>query len=384
VEAARLRLALVGAFPFPLPQGSQLYARDQALALRAAGAEVTLFCYGAGSGEAPPGLPLVRIPRALSPQRLRAGPSLGKPLADGALALALARAQRARRFDLAIAHNAEAAFAAFAARAATGLPVVYAAHTLLGLELSSYAPTALRGAIDRIGRRLDATLAARADGVLALGAGAARRLSRHARGPLAVIPPGRGAGPPPDPAEVARVCARFGYQPGRFVLYAGNLDAYQELSELAEAAGRLAPLPVLIATHETAGVAPPPLRAVRLASADEGRALAFGAAVAVLPRRIPGGFPIKLLNYMEAGRAIVAHADVAEALEHGREAWLLPAGSTAADLAEAIGTLAKDPERAAQLGQGARTALETRFAWPPLAQRTLALCEAVLARGGRR
>jgi glycosyltransferase involved in cell wall biosynthesis len=384
VAGERLRLALVGAFPFPLPQGSQLYARDQALALRALGADVMLFCYGTGSGPAPAGLPLVRIPRTLSPRRLRAGPSLLKPLADVALVLALARAQRARRFDLVIAHNAEAAFAAIAARASTQLPVVYVAHTLLGLELSSYLPGPLRGVADRLGRRLDRSLAARADGVLALAAGAEQRLAPHARGPLAVIPPGRDAAAPPDRREIANVCARFGYEPGRFVLYAGNLDAYQELGRLAEVAARLAPLPVLVATHEPAGTAPPPLRAVRLASADEGRTLAFGAAVAVLPRRIPGGFPVKLLNYMEAGRAIVAHAEVAEGLEHGREAWLLPADASAADLAEAIGALAKDPERAARLGQGARAALESRFAWPPLAQRTLALCEQVLTRGGRR
>ena len=57
-----MRLALVGAFAFPLPQGSQLFVRDQAQALAAAGADVTLFCYGHGSGEEPPGLRIVRIP----------------------------------------------------------------------------------------------------------------------------------------------------------------------------------------------------------------------------------------------------------------------------------------------------------------------------------
>jgi glycosyltransferase involved in cell wall biosynthesis len=378
-----VRLALVGAFPFPIPQGSQVFARDQALALRAAGAEVTLFCYGTGNGPDPAGLPLVRIPRALTPRRVRAGPSPGKPLADAALAATLVRAQRARGFDLAVAHNAEAALASLCARAATGLPVLYVAHTLLGLELSRYAPALARPALDRVGRWLDRRLAARADGVLALCSEAAKTLGREARGPLAVIPPGCDPAPAPAPEQVARSCARFGLEPGRFALYAGNLDAYQELAELAEAARRLAPLPVVVTTQQAEGAAPSPLRTLRPRDFDTERALAFGAAVAVLPRRIPGGFPIKLLNYMEAGRAIVAHAGVADALEHEREAWLLWAGATAADLAGAIGALASDPARAARLGRGARAALESRFTWPPLAQRTLALCRAVLARGDR-
>jgi glycosyltransferase involved in cell wall biosynthesis len=198
-----------------------------------------------------------------------------------------------------------------------------------------------------------------------------------------VIPPGRDAAIAPAPAEIARTCAGFGLEPGRFVLYSGNLDAYQELADLAEAARRLAPLPVVVATHAERGAAPAPLRVLRLAR-QKPAALTFGAAVAVLPRRIPGGFPIKLLNYMEAGRAIVAHAPVADVLEHGDSAWLLAPGATPADLAAAIGALARDPARAGRLGRGARAALETRFAWPPLARRTLALCEALCAKGVRR
>jgi glycosyltransferase involved in cell wall biosynthesis len=378
---AALRLALIGAFAFPLAQGSQLYARDQALALRAAGADVTLFCYGAGSGPDPAGLPLVRIPRLLTPRRLRAGPSLGKPLADAALVAALVRAQRARPFDLALAHNGEAGLVALCARSATGLRFVYVAHTLLGLELSSYAAAALRPALDRAGRRIDRMLAARADGVLALSSEAAKQLGAEARGPLAVIPPGLDPAPEPAAEEIARACARFGLTPGGFALYAGNLDAYQELPDLAAAARRLAPLPVVVATQQPEGSAPAPLRLLRPAGALEERALVCGAAVAVLPRRIPGGFPIKLLNYMEAGRAIVAHAAVASALEHDREAWLLAPGAGPEELAGAIRALERDPARAARLGRGARAALAARFAWPALLERTLALCRATLTGG---
>jgi glycosyltransferase involved in cell wall biosynthesis len=121
---------------------------------------------------------------------------------------------------------------------------------------------------------------------------------------------------------------------------------------------------------------------LRPAGAREERALVFGAAVAVLPRRIPGGFPIKLLNYMEAGRAIVAHGSIASALEHDREAWLLGPDAGPEEIARAVQTLVQDPERAARLGDGARAALLARFGWPALAERTLALCRATM--GGNR
>jgi NAD(P)-dependent dehydrogenase (short-subunit alcohol dehydrogenase family) len=189
--------------------------RDQARALAAAGADVTLFCYGTGEGRAPADLRLVRVPRALSPRALRAGPSALKPFADALLAGALAGKQRHRPFAAALAHNGEAALAALAARAVTALPVIYVAHTLLGCELDAYAPRPLEALARGVGDSLDRTLAMRADGVLALCRDAARRLGPHARGPVELLPPGLEPAPAPDPALVERSCVRLGVAPGR-------------------------------------------------------------------------------------------------------------------------------------------------------------------------
>ena len=43
-----MRLLLVGAFPYPLGQGSQIYFQEQAQALRAAGADVEMLTYASG------------------------------------------------------------------------------------------------------------------------------------------------------------------------------------------------------------------------------------------------------------------------------------------------------------------------------------------------
>jgi glycosyltransferase involved in cell wall biosynthesis len=375
------RIAVVAAFPFPLPQGSQVFVREQLRALARAGAEPTLFCYGSGAGPAPADLRVVRVPRALSPRALRAGPSAGKPVADALLAAAFAAESRRHRFDAVLAHNGEAALAALLARRASGCPVVYVAHTLLVHELEAYGPTALAPSLRALGAGLDRTLASRADAVIALSTAAGRRLARFARGPVEVIPPGLDPAPPPDAGAMARARRRAGVETERFALYAGNLDRYQDLDDLGRAARQLPELPVVVATHATGGVAPPGLRVLRATDAEEVRALTFAAAVAVAPRQRPGGFPIKLLNYMEAGRPIVARAAAAPGLEHGRSAWLLSADAGPSELASALRTLARDPERAAELGRAARAVLESRHAWRELAARTLAFASGIRSTG---
>lgn len=397
-----IRVALLAAFPFPLPQGSQVFVAEQARALARAGCDVTLLCYGAGAAEqggggddgglAAAGVHVVRAARVLSRAPLRAGPSGRKPLADVALFgrwLALARAAQragagrdARRdgaaarsagFDIVLAHNAEAALVALAARRVTGVPVVYVAHTLLGVELSAYAPARAGRLADALGARLDAAIARRADGVVALSAAAAERLGAHARGPVALVPPGLTLGVPPAPREVESACAAHGLAPRGFALYAGNLDAYQELDALATAAGRIAPVPLVVATHDRVRPAPSPLRVARVASAAEARLLTHGAAVCVLARRRVGGFPVKLLNYLEAARPVVARADIAEGLVHARSGWLVAPDAPDAALGDAVARLLGDSALAARLGVAGRRLLDERHGWEAIARATLDL-----------
>ena len=76
-----MRLLLIGAFPFPYPQGSQVFAAQQALALASAGARVSFASYGNGSGALPPGIEWIPSAPKLAPVSGRSGPSLAKPLA---------------------------------------------------------------------------------------------------------------------------------------------------------------------------------------------------------------------------------------------------------------------------------------------------------------
>jgi glycosyltransferase involved in cell wall biosynthesis len=349
-----VHVALVGAFAFPYPQGSQVFFAQQARALIEAGARVTLVCYGRGEGTAPHDLTLVRAP--LSPRKLASGPSPAKPFADLALAASLARAHRATPFDAVLAHNAEAALAALLVRPLMQRPLVYVAHTILVHELETYAPPRFAPALRRLGARIDRHVARRADAVIALAHAGERALATSARGPVLRIPPGLAPGAAPAPAAIAAACRRHRLEPGGYALYAGNLDGYQDLAALAAAAREIA-VPVVVVTHAAVD-APAPLRTVHVGDAGEARLLTFGAAVTLLARRAAGGFPIKLLNYMEASRAIVARASVAESLVHQRSAWIVADDAPPAAWAAAVNALLADPAGAARLGAEARRTLE--------------------------
>jgi len=380
-----VRIASVGAFPFPLPQGSQVYFAEQAAALRAAGAEPVLLAYGRGAG-APPAaagaLPVVRVPAVLSPARLASGASPRKPIADLALAALLVREQRRRGFDAVLAHNAEAALVALAVRPLVRRPVVYVAHTLWRHELASYAPARaaarLAAPLARLGAGIDALVAGHADAVIALAPAGAAALAPHARGPVAVLPPALAPGPDPPGEAVAAACARHGLAPGAFALYAGNLDGYQELGLLAAAAARTR-APLVVATH-AAGRAPTPLRTAHVADRAESRLLTFGAGAALLPRRAPGGFPVKLLDYLEARRAVVARRALAGELVDGESGRLLADDAGPAAWAAAVDALLADPACAARIGAGGRAVLERAHDPAPIARATLALLERVAAR----
>jgi len=374
------RLALLGAFPFPYPQGSQVFAGEQARALRAAGAQPLFFSYGRGQGERPRDVELVTTPRWASPRRMRSGPRWGKPLADAFLLGRYLQEARRERFDAALAHNAEAAVVALAARAHTRVPVVYVAHTILSHELSAYGPSSLAPALDRTGAALDRWIARRADAVIALCEAGRRSLAPHARSPVVVIPPGLDPVPPPAADLRAALCRRLGLERGGFILYTGNLDAYQELDLLRAAASRLpaATPAIVIATHDARGAnrragESTRVRYVEIGGIEEVRALCAEARLLVATRRRPGGFPIKLLNYMEAARPIVVFEGAAADLEHGRSAWVVPDSTGAAGLADSIARLLDDAALCQRLGAGARLRLETRHAWPAIAESTLAV-----------
>jgi len=100
---------------------------------------------------------------------------------------------------------------------------------------------------------------------------------------------------------------------------------------------------------------------------DQVRPLLRRADVLVCPRMSWSGFPIKLLNYMAAGRPIVVSARVGQAL--GQGPWIAAPTSDPAALAEAIGFALRHPGKGVRLAGEARRRVREAHDWSRLVPR---------------
>ena len=237
--------------------------------------------------------------------------------------------------------------------------------------------------LDRFGDGIDRWISKRIDGWLALTHSADRVMRQVSSAPGAIVPP---ALPDPErasmgsaPAEVAR---RHSLEPGGFFLYSGNLDAYQELDLLGEAAAKLArrsasPPVLVIASHGPAPNWARPMPGVRLlsvGSAAEMQALLGAARASLVMRRAEGGFPIKLVNSLALGTPVIAFHDREWGLTHERDSLICsPETPPAQGLADALERLDGDEILANRLSGGARTLYLERHLPERAAQETLAL-----------
>lgn len=348
-----LRIVQAAAFPFPSPQGSQVYVRGMARALARRGHDVTVACYAHGVGEPDPEYRVVRTPAVRGYDNLRAGPDLVKPFLDAALALRLGRLEA----DVVHAHNYEAPLAAALARIWTRVPIIYNAHNTMGEELHTYFEGRLaRRIAHRVGRALDRTVPRLADHALAISAPGVDSLRALGCARVSHVAPGVDPDELPEtrPAELP---------PGPWVVYAGNPDRYQDLDVLVEAMRSVPEAGLLMVSasplDEWAASGLPRLRLVQTASFAEVRGLLAASSVAALPRTVCTGYPIKLLNYLGMGLPTVAAEGSAQRLPG---VVTVPNRDPAA-MAAALRTLVVDEERCRRLGAAARDHVLTSCTW---------------------
>lgn len=349
--------------------------------LAARGHVVHLLTYGQGVQQTGRGYRHHRIARLPGDDASRSGPSLVKPMLDALMTARLVSLTRAEGLEIVHAHNYEAAVIALAARVVTGVPVVYHSHNLMGDELETYFESGTaRTAASMAGAWLDRSVPRRADRVIALCRWSADRLLEAGcdEAALAVIPP---AVEDEGPLEVlAGDRASFGLGAEDFVAtYCGNLDAYQNLPLLLRAMGLLrdragaasSGLRFLLATHADPGGLRAEVQAAGLdevvrvrevrGAAEARRAVAVADLVA-LPRRLGSGYPVKLLNYMSAAKAVVSAGCGSKVLRDGVDGVVVPDDDAAA-LAGAIDRCRRDPERRRDLGRAARRTYLERLTW---------------------
>lgn len=338
-----LKIAVVGACPFPASQGSQVYLKDTALALQALGHEPRMVVYGYGQGDPPDSLPLYRARNVPGARRMASGPSLAKPIQDVFLVQALRRLVRREGIGLIDAHNYEGLLVALAARAG---PVLYHAHNAMADELPYFLRP--KAAAKGFGLWLDRTFPKRAahvvaphrrlrDYLVALGCDETR---------VTVVTPW---------ADQDLFTAGDVKDARPAILYTGNLDAYQNLPLLWQAMEKVRErepgAELIVATSS-----PAPIKGARVIPVHDGAGLAKVLqqdVVAVCPRVSWSGFPIKVLNTMAAGKAVVCCEGSAHIVEDGRNG-LVVADNDPEEFAHAILRLMEDRDLRATLGAAAR------------------------------
>ena len=327
--------------------------------------------------------------------RLERAPVSGPAAARrfGYLAFAIGRTLGRERTDVVMTRDLGVASALLRMPRGVRAPVVYESHgyapevaaALPELVATARAPS--RAKVKRLEARERHVWQA-ADGYVTITVGLAADLTTRLgkRKHLAAIPDGvrlRGAVDIDVPA-------------GNVVGYAGHLYAWKGVDILLEA---LALVPAATGLIVGGHAAEPDLartraRAAQLGLADRvtftglvdpGRVadLLRQAAVLVLPNQasaISTRFtsPLKLFEYMAAGRAIVASdlPSIREVLHDGVDALLVPPGDPGA-LGEAIGRLLADRELARRLAAAAAAAVP-HYAWDRRAERLESLFRAVV------
>jgi glycosyltransferase involved in cell wall biosynthesis len=354
-----LTILTAAACPWPAPQGSQALIRETALALAARGHRVVLVAYGHGAedGKADEGIELVRARAVPLHRRTEAGLSPMKPLADAAMVLALRRVLQREAVDVVHAHNYEGLAAALAARGRRkNPPLVYHAHNVMADELPWHVPRVVLAPARTFGRALDRRLPPRADAVAALHAPMQRYLEVMgcAPGRVHVVPP---------PVRAVEEEPLYGHT-APAVLYAGNLDRYQNLPLLRAAMEQLRRrLPEARLLVATAAKAPPWPGAERVPTPtlESLWKVLRDDVVAVCPRTSWSGYPIKVLNAMAAGRPAAACESSAHGIVDG-ETGLVVADDDAHELAQALGRLLSDATMRRAMGMRARNRVIQRHA----------------------
>jgi len=381
---------MVAACPFPSLQGSQVFVEQLSEQLVARGHEVHLLTYGQGRAVEDRGYVHHRIRRLRGDDSARSGPRLVKPVLDLMLASRLARILGRTRFDVVHCHNYEAAIVGLTARLRRAVPVVYHSHNLMGDELPTYfSRRASQRAASWMGAALDRTVPRASDQVIALcdySAGVLRQCGVSEQR-LSIIPPAVVDQGPARPVADARRALGL-TQAGSWVGYCGNLDAYQNLETLLDAFVLLrspcAPR-LLIATHRLercflAAVRKRGLservRVLEVVAWPDARLAMEACDLLVLPRNHGSGWPIKLLNYLSLGRAVLAGGCGGKVLVPGKDGEVVRDGSPAA-LAAAMQRLVGADDIRERLGRAGRQRFLSDFTWDavlPAVERVYARC----------
>jgi glycosyltransferase involved in cell wall biosynthesis len=384
------RVLVVTPQPFYQDRGTPIALVNTCRALGQLGYQVDLLAFPIGQDTF---IPAVKVHRCANPFGIRAVPigfSAGKALLDLTLAHSFRHLLRTRDYGAVHAVEEAAYLAAllcprlgkpFVYDMASSIPVELRRHKILGTALAQRA----LGALERLALRRASQI------VCSMG------LADHVRG---VVP---GASltewrfPPlieaADEAAVRQLRGELDIPPdAQVVAYTGNFAAYQRLDLLFEAFTRaLAVDPnlmlVCVGASAEARVAAlaqfaPHVRArVRILAPESRDRMPKYLAMAdclISLRPSSDNLPLKVLDYMAAGRPIVATRGRAhEPVLNGERAFLCEARTDSVQ--QAILDVFSSPERAREVARAARSHALQHYGWDRFVQQIEGLYDNITA-----
>ena len=369
------RVLVVAPQPFYEDRGTPIAVRQLLQALSQLAYEVDLLTYPVGRTIEIPRVRYFRGSNPLGVQRVPVGFSLRKVLLDAFLIPELAR--RLASGEYACVHALEeAAFPAVLLGRHFGVPVIYDMQSSLPEQLAGRL--AFRSSLAQmVLRRCETWLLQRADSIVS-SSGLAPRV--RALAPQARLREWQYAGslPQASAAEAERLRQELRIGPFRpVVLYCGTFEPYQGLPELLAAIPHvLAEVPdatfVLVGASETGGTAVERghVDLVRRGALRVGRrppraripAFLSRADGGVSPRAYGDNLPLKIFDYLAAGRPIVA-TDIPAHRSVLDESRALLTGPWSPALARGIVRLLRDRELAGRLAAAGRAFAEEKFGW---------------------
>jgi 1,2-diacylglycerol 3-alpha-glucosyltransferase len=374
-------IAMVAACPFPANHGSAASIREMSDTLSEMGHKVHIVTYPTGQEEIRVRHAKVHRTGAFRPEsNAKVGPSSEKFLLDFQLLRLLCRVIRREGIDIIHAHNYEGALVGIMAKWITGRPLLYNAVNLMVDELAGYRfirPAWLAHALARgldwftpiFPNHITAVSPELRDWFIEHGV-PAERVDMVPAG----IEPEMFDNPAPEKFEKEH---QINGRP--VVMYTGVLNAFQRVDYLLRAfalvlqtqpdALLLIVSPLVSEAHEKEhkqlaaelGISRSIIWIAPHSLEDLPSYLAL-ADVTVVPRPECPGHPVKLLNYMLAGKPVVSFAGGAKGVRHLHDAFIVPNHDYAA-LAGGIVTLLEDRALAAELGASARATVLADFDW---------------------
>ena len=366
----KLKLVHVVAMPFPANQGTAATIRELIYALYKRGHEIHVVTYYEGQDIPLPEIQVYRIPRFV---KRRDRPFVGfdktRPFSDLILMFKALQVVLKVRPHIIHAHHHEGAFAAFLSRLITRTPMVYHCMASMEEELPLYIRP--KFITSRLGRFLDSLIPRLSNYSVAVSEDLADNIRKSGFPKASYLPMivdtstiigGNGT-------EFRR---RYDINNNPIVLYTGVIDEFQGIDNLLKSmtiitkempSAKLilaASIPNEIQFNKQVALALElGLRnnIVFLESFPFHELIHLIAAsdVTVIPRGECAGFPMKLLNYMAAGKPVVAMRGSAKILEDGENGLV---ADTWEELGEKILILLKNKELSRKLGEAGRLELD--------------------------